>query len=61
MKVTEINQYGVSQGTFYNQVRQRPELLTLTTFTFRPHGLLIRDLSRFVETYRKVMKRDLCR
>lgn len=61
MRVSDINQYGVSIGTFYNQINRKPELLAMTKFSFRPNGLMVRDVTNFVDAYKKVIRRDLCR
>jgi len=59
VRVSDINQYGVSVGTFYNHVNRKPELLVMTKFSFRPNGLMVRDVTDFVNAYKKVMRRDL--
>ena len=60
MRVSDINKYGVSIGTFYNHINRKPELLAMTKFSFRPNGLMVRDVTNFVDAYKKVIRRDLC-
>lgn len=60
MMASEINQYGVSQGTFYNNLKKHPSLLTFTKFSIARRGSVVRDLTDFVEFYKKVNERDIC-
>lgn len=61
MMVTEMNQYGISPGTFYNNVKKYPSLLTFTKFSIARRGSVVRDLTDFVEFYKKVNGYDICR